>query len=298
MVADLKPIFKVLILMLFLSALGWLEVSGSDDTKDVTSYGKPLLYIAQVLGVLFIFVLIPGLFVFLFTKDKLRYPRLHIAPGALLLLLAAGVFLLGLPLIAWMESINHQMTLPASLSGLENWMKVSEEKQGKIAEFMLSGTGVKNLVVNLFVIAFMAAFSEELFFRGILQKAFLELSKNVHVAVWVTAALFSAFHMQFYGFLPRMVMGALLGYLFVWSGSLWVNIFAHFVNNAFAVVVSWLAQRGSVSKDLENVDVGFPVMAGVISLMLVSGLMYLVYRNRRIEVEVPVAVIADPMDQM
>ena len=149
MITDLKPIFKVLILLAFLFLLGAMEVSGSGNSEDVTSYGKGFLYVAQVFGVLLVFVFLPGLFIFLFTKDKLRYPKMHIAPGALMLLLAATVFLLGLPLIAWMESINRQMTLPSSFASLENWMKVSEEKQGQIAEFMLNGTGVKNLVVNL-----------------------------------------------------------------------------------------------------------------------------------------------------
>src|SRR5207344_1198984 len=102
------------------------------------------------------------------------------------------------------------------------------------------GTSVLSLAINLFIIAFLPALGEELFFRGMMQKLFSQLTKNNHLAIIITSIIFSAIHLQFYGFLPRMVLGIFLGYLLVWSGSLWLPILAHFVNNASAVLFTFL----------------------------------------------------------
>lgn len=291
MIADIKPVFKLMMLLGILLVLGLLTAVGSGDDMNINFSPSmiTLLKVLQVVAVIFIFVIPSGLFSLLFTKDKLRYPRLHVAPNILLLMLGALVFILGMPLIAWLEHINKQMTLPSSMAGLEHWMQKSEENAGKLTDAFMADTSVGGLLMNLFVIAFMAAFSEELFFRGVLQKSFQEAFKNYHVAVWVTAALFSAFHMQFYGFLPRMVMGAMLGYLFVWSGSLWVNIFAHFINNGVAVLLSWLAKRGTISSELEDGTMVSATLPGLISLVLVASLMFVVYKKRKMETELVVA---------
>jgi membrane protease YdiL (CAAX protease family) len=97
--------------------------------------------------------------------------------------------------------------------------------------------------VNLLMIAILPAIGEELLFRGVLLRLFREWTKNVHVAIIITALLFSFIHFQFYGFLPRFLMGVLFGYLVYWSGSLWVSVIAHFVNNGTAVIVAWLGAR-------------------------------------------------------
>ncbi|HEY6159605.1 MAG TPA: CPBP family intramembrane glutamic endopeptidase [Bacteroidia bacterium] len=301
MVKDLKPIHKLLILLGWLFVIGLLSVVGSGSDTDIDSYGPRMisfLKFAQVLAVLFIFIIPAFLFSLLFTRDRLRYPRWNVSPPFLLLLAGALVFVVGMPMIAWLEQLNKKMILPASMSELEHWMQRSESMAQKLTDAFLADTSVKGLIVNLFVIAFVAAFSEELFFRGVLQKAFFETTRNIHVSVWITAALFSAFHLQFYGFLPRMLMGALLGYLFAWSGSLWVNIFAHFVNNGVAVVISWLIKRGTIAEDMQNGPVEVSAVAGLVSMALVAALLYFVYRKRRIEKEVPLDEIELPMDRV
>jgi membrane protease YdiL (CAAX protease family) len=128
----------------------------------------------------------------------------------------------------------------------------------------------------------MAAFSEELFFRGILQKVLNECVSNKHIGVWIGAALFSAFHMQFYGFLPRMLMGAYLGYLFLWSGSLWPGILAHFINNGMAVLLMWMSNRGDIKVDADKVGIQENEWVFVlISFVMVSLSLYLVYNNEK-----------------
>jgi len=131
----------------------------------------------------------------------------------------------------------------------------------------------------LFVIALLAALSEELFFRGILQKVLIECIHNKHIGVWLAAIIFSAFHMQFFGFLPRMLMGVYLGYLFLWSGSLWPGIFAHFLNNGMAVFIVWLANRGAIADNADQVGIqeGEWIYVAT-SIVMVAISLFLVFR--------------------
>jgi len=108
---------------------------------------------------------------------------------------------------------------------------------------LLGSTAVSDLLINLLVIAIIPAVGEELLFRGVIQKQFTALTHSKGAAVVLTAILFSALHMQFFGFLPRFALGVLLGYLYVWSGSIWLPVLAHFFNNATAVLLVWVAER-------------------------------------------------------
>jgi hypothetical protein len=107
-------------------------------------------------------------------------------------------------------------------------------------------------VFNLVLVAIIPAIGEELVFRGVLQKLFGEWTKNKFMGIWISAILFSAMHLQFYGFIPRMLLGALLGYSLLWTGSIWIPILGHFVNNAFAVLLTYLEQRGKISSSIET----------------------------------------------
>jgi uncharacterized protein len=161
-------------------------------------------------------------------------------------------------------------------------MKQSEDKATELTEAFTRGTSVGTLILNLFVVAFMAALSEEMFFRGVLQKVSIECFRNKHVGIWFSAIIFSAFHMQFFGFFPRMFMGAYLGYLFLWSGSLWPGILAHFVNNGAMVFLLWLANRGVISADVDKVGIlESELIYVVISSAVVIVSMILVYRIER-----------------
>jgi hypothetical protein len=169
------------------------------------------------------------------------------------------------------------MNLPSVLSETEKWMRNAEATAKTLTEAFLADTSVSGLLLNLFVIAFMAGISEEIFFRGVLQKSLFEGTKNIHVAIWITAILFSAFHLQFYGFIPRMVMGAALGYMFYWSQSLWVPIFAHFANNGTAVLFTWMEKNKIIDED--------PTASGeinsayaLVSFVVVCLLMFLFYK--------------------
>ena len=144
------------------------------------------------------------------------------------MLLSPAITLVGL----W----NKQMELPAFMAPVENWMRAQEEAAEAVTSILLAGEGITTLLFNLIVIAAAAGITEEFLFRGALQRVIGRWTHNHHIAIWSTAAAFSAFHMQFFGFLPRMLLGAYFGYLLYWSRNIWLPVFAHFVNNAFAVI--------------------------------------------------------------
>ena len=116
-------------------------------------------------------------------------------------------------------------------------MKASEESAAKQIEFMLKRNTVQDLLLNLVLVAVFAGVGEELFFRGVLQRLFIKLFKNPWAGILVTAFIFSAIHFQFYGFIPRFILGILLGLIYWYSGSLWPAIIAHFAYDAFAVIM-------------------------------------------------------------
>jgi membrane protease YdiL (CAAX protease family) len=186
-----------------------------------------------------------------------------------------------MPLINWTGEINSHLSLPGFLSGVENWMKSSEAKAKELTEAFMKMESLSDLAINLVVIALLAAIGEELLFRGALQNVLVELTRKPHLSVWITAIIFSALHAQFYGFLPRMLLGVVLGYLYIWSGSLWVSILFHFLNNGLAVLFGYLIKNGALTDKAETIGAGDTPISFVITSAIVSvGLMYFVYKHQ------------------
>ena len=125
-------------------------------------------------------------------------------------------------------------------------------------------------VIGFVVVAILAGICEEFLFRGIIQTEFMRGTKNIHVAIWISAFLFSAIHTQFFGFVPRMLLGVLFGYLYHWSGNLIVPMFAHFVNNGFSVVMMYLHQIGVVDVEIDTPEAApWPAVVGFAILTFV-----------------------------
>lgn len=142
------------------------------------------------------------------------------------------IMMLITPFIGWLLEMNMSIPFP-------DWVLRLGNDSEKIIESFLKMNHLGDLLFNLLVIAIVPAIGEELFFRGYLQQSFSKWLSNRHVAIIVTAVLFSAIHLHFQAFFPRFILGVLLGYLFYWSGSLWLPILAHFANNAQAIIFSY-----------------------------------------------------------
>jgi uncharacterized protein len=242
---------------------------------------------AQLFASILMFLVPPFIFTFLVAPAQAggritRYLSMDRSFPMIFALIIPVLMLASLPLINLLAELNANMSLPEFLYDVERWMKKAEEDAKVMTEAFLKMDSTGSLIFNLAMIALAPAFGEELLFRGVVQKLFTRLTKNVHWGIWIAAALFSALHAQFYGFIPRMALGALLGYLLLWSGSLWLPILAHFINNGGAVLVAYLVQRGAISKEVENIGTGKDEIYFILSsAVLVSGLIWMIYKRRR-----------------
>lgn len=172
-----------------------------------------------------------------------------------------------IPFINLLGDLNQQLVLPKALAGIETWMKTSEEQAAQFTEKLLDVHNFQGLLFNLFLISMIPAFGEELFFRGALQGV-LQKWKGIKTAIWITAFIFSAIHLQFYGFLPRMLLGAFFGYLLLWSETMWLPIAAHFTNNAIAIIFYYLKNNGYKLPDIDSVGTGNTLWLGIVSAAL------------------------------
>lgn len=227
----------------------------------------------QLIQTVAVFLLPPLCMAYLWAPEPLKWLKLtgerREVKGKFIW--AIAIMLAALPAINLMSSWNEQMTLPAFLEPLEQWMKQQEEAAKILTDKFLITSTLDVLLVNLLLMAVLPAVAEELTFRGMLQRL---LTRSVvgggsHLAIWCSAMLFSAIHFQFYGFLPRMIMGALFGYMLVWTGSLWIPILMHFTNNAVAVLLYFLAQRAAWDMDtLDAIGTGNTLWLGIASMVL------------------------------
>lgn len=175
-----------------------------------------------------------------------RLPDLRMAFIALVAI-TCSIPLMGV-IIEWNESLS----LPSFLAPIEAWMRRAENAAQKQVEILFGGTSLGDLTVSMLIVAVLAGVSEELFFRGAMQRILSSGPLGPHAAIWLTAVLFSTFHMQFYGFFPRLLLGAFFGYLLYWSGSIWLPALVHAYNNGVVVYASW---RSRVMPDGHDVDV-------------------------------------------
>jgi membrane protease YdiL (CAAX protease family) len=173
-----------------------------------------------------------------------------------------------LPLMEWITLLNQKMMLPDFLKSLENWMREKEEEAMNMTILLLRIRSFGEFLINIFIIALLPAVAEEFLFRGGIQRSFSRMFHNPHVAIWLSAFIFSAIHVQFFGFFPRMFLGAAFGYIYLWTGSLWYAMFAHFLNNAYAVCQAWYLQAHHIPLDQADNSAYFPWYAYVISLIL------------------------------
>jgi membrane protease YdiL (CAAX protease family) len=249
----------------------------------LVTQGKPLSDIntlkwMQFLQTIALFLLPSLMLAYLCAQAPVSWLQLDRKVDRKVFLWAVGIMLVALPAINMLAQWNQQMVLPDWLSGVEEWMKSKEAEAEWLTKQFMSATTVSALLVNLFLMAVLPALSEEITFRGVLQRLLNSQHSTFnirhstltsHLSIWLTAIIFSAIHMQFYGFVPRMLMGALFGYMLVWTGSLWVPMLMHFVNNGMAVLLYFMANRAHWDIDkVDAIGTGNTLWLGIVSLVL------------------------------
>jgi uncharacterized protein len=268
---------KILLFIFVVLIFGLIAVSCVGIFTDGNLTNLNNIRLTQMIESIGVFVLPPFVFALLLSHKPFSY--LNLDKGIQLRLLLYGVILtvLVVPFINFLTYYNQQITLPASMKSVEDWMRTTEMSAAKITEQLLFVHNYSALLFNLFLIALLPAIGEELFFRGTIQKILYE-KLNPVIAVWITAFIFSAFHFQFFGFIPRLMLGALLGYVYLWTKNLWYPVVIHFLNNALAVVFYFLQYNGYAVFDIDKIGTEGSQLIGIVSAMLSVIVIYLIYR--------------------
>jgi hypothetical protein len=211
------------------------NISGGSGKEDVAFLR--FMIISQDIS---LFIL-PGIIIITLMKQSYqgngmftKLPRFN--EVVLVIILGFSVF----PVTSFTGQLNSAMHLPDWLSGVEQWMADKEDQANNAIDNLIVARSFGSMAMNLLVIAVIPAIGEEFIFRGVFQKILSSLFKSGHFAVWFTAILFSALHFQFFGFIPRLILGLIFGYLFLWGGTLWLPVISHFVNNAFPVILAYV----------------------------------------------------------
>ncbi len=273
-----KFLFTVVILFIvglafqFLGAFlaAWIYGFRVSEVLTLGSFDDPRYVAAskliQILGATGTFIIPAFLFSYLFEGDLFSYYQFGNPARSLPLLLVIAMMISVVPFINYLAEINLKMEFP--IRGVDNFLRMLEDDAEEIMRAFTTTRTFWGLLVNLLMIGVIAAVGEELIFRGLLQRLMIGMVKNAHVAILITAFLFSAFHFQFFSFLPRFALGIILGYLMYYGRSIWFPILAHFVNNTMGVIYYYFYARGSADDMLEEIGTSSMMpMAAVISLL-------------------------------
>ena len=261
--------------------VGW---GGSQATESLK-----WLQFLQMTGT---FLLPPVLCAWLWSENHqpFQWLRLDAVPSGKMIGLAVAIMICAVPGINLLADLNGRIQLPESLASIEQKMRAMEEAATALTERFLEADNIGGLLINIGLMALLPALAEEFSFRGTLQQILenrkSKITNRSHIAIWLTAVVFSAVHMQFYGFVPRMLMGAMFGYVFVWTGSLWVPVIMHFVNNGMAVIAYYIEQsvvsdQGSEQNIADTFGAGDTWWLGVLSLLITSLGLLIFYRRTR-----------------
>lgn len=251
--------------------MGLLEKSMREMTTNAVQ-----IRILQTLQSFCIFILPPFVLCQIFGVDCKNFLSLRL-PNWKPALLAILSIVVMMPLLNVVVAWNAGLHLPESLQGVEQWMRSSEDAAKVVTDRLMAGTSAMDLAQNLLVVAVLAGIGEELFFRGLLMRLLTDALKNkgpkpwvMHVSIWTIAIVFSAIHLQFFGFFPRMLIGAWFGYLLWWSGSIWVPILAHFTNNALSTLTVFGQNKGVLTDNPDRWGMDQTWWLSILSLVLTA----------------------------
>jgi uncharacterized protein len=233
-----------------------------------------LIKILQFVSAIFTFVIPPFIIASVIGGNTLTYLNINRSPSISYYIMIPIFMLCLMPFMNIVIQLNDAIILPQSLSGLETKLREMEESSKSMMTVILSGNTNLDLLINLILIAVIPALGEELLFRGVIQKHLSEWIRNPHIAIFIAAFIFSAVHFQFYGFIPRLLLGMIFGYLVYLSGSIWPAIFAHFFNNAMAILAYHYIHKGDIPENTQNFGTQpndyFFVIVGLIIAILIA----------------------------
>lgn len=227
-----------------------------------------LFFVVNSIGT---FVFTAFVLALVFKQKPMEYLGLSSFPKLVYLLIVPLLLIVSMPILSWLVEMNGKIVFPEFLSGIEQSLKASEEKNDKLYDLLLHMNTYSDLFLNIFVMALIPAIGEELFCRGVLLNVVYDYSGKFLRSVVIVAIIFTLFHMQFYKFMPMMVLAVILGLFINWTQSIWASILFHFLNNTTAVLGNFYSQRG-VKNLLTDEHAQMPVMLTILSFLLTIAL--------------------------
>jgi membrane protease YdiL (CAAX protease family) len=290
---DIHPLIQLVLIFVFVGICGIIgyfiadgiisTLYGAKTSADILTFNTEnphiinALWILQIASTTIPLFVAPLFFAKYIVRDTPEYLRANKKFPSILLMFVFGIMLFSPPVLEVLSNINQQLALPASMKNFENLLRSMEQSAQKATDAMLQMKTIGDVLWAVFVVALLTAIAEEFLFRGCIQTMMLRWTKNPHAAIWITAILFSAFHMEFFTFLPRVALGVFFGYFVMWSGSIWTSVWAHFLNNATAVVSVYLYEHKKISIDPNDQHV-FNYQSYALSLIIILILLFM-YRN-------------------
>lgn len=240
----------------FLFGIGdWQTFAGSITMQSEHPYA--FLYV-QGMGAIGTFLLPALLFVQWQGRSFAAFYRLQWPVVGSLVLLAVLVLFFSQSIIALTSQWNMQLPIPSGWGAFGDWLRNSHDSVQQGYRSLLTFHSFGHFLLALLVVAVLPAIGEELIFRGGIQQLLQRWLGNPHIAVWTAAAIFSLFHLQVFFFLPRLILGGLLGYLYYWSRNIWYPILAHFFNNAWVLAFAYFFAGNDGAARLLEPDTGQP----------------------------------------
>jgi len=253
-------------------------ISGPDLSNIV------LVKFFQIFQSVGVFIIPSFILAFIFHGNYWEYLKLKNSPHVLYIILAMLSIIISIPIVNYFSYLNSNIDLPDFMRILEDKIIDMENEANYLMESFLDTLTIRGFFLNIIMICILPAIGEELLFRGIFQRLFIEWTKNIHIGILLGAFLFSFIHFQFFGFLPRLLLGIYFGYLFIWSRTIWLPVIAHFTNNAFAVVYYYISGSNIGNSEIENLgtsegDFIFLVLSIFLSFTLIFSI-YIVTRSK------------------
>ncbi|MCU0445415.1 MAG: CPBP family intramembrane metalloprotease [Microscillaceae bacterium] len=239
--------------------------------------GRLILFLMQAGVALFAFILSSIIFLKIFEQKNLNSLNTNPSLNLWVVGLTAVITIVVMPFSSLLIEWNAQLKFPAFMAEFEKWASQKEETLKGLTLYLTNFQSVGEFLLGLLVVAVIPAIGEELLFRGLVQRKLSEFI-NVHLAIWLTGIIFSAIHLQFYGFVPRMLLGVLFGYFYFWSGNLWLAIIGHFVNNAFTLSVIYFSNLNKIKVNIESQE-AMPMSMVMVSVGLTLVLLYIFPKN-------------------
>ena len=273
---------RIIVLIIFsafvllnLAISGYYIISGGVSSSGMENLLENRVLMLSLNSLSIMIFISPYFYVNKLSNYSIKIFPINSTPVILVLLSTFFFMILNSGVIEWNKSINF----PEFMNSFETWAFNKEKELEKITIFLVSFENNWEFLFGILSIALIPGICEEYLFRGVLQKNFYFISKNIHIAVWLSAFFFSVLHLQFYGFFPRMLLGVLFGYIYYWSGSIVYPMIAHIFNNFFSLTIFYFSQKGLLNENFEisvNSSPKIPMVLIIISAVLFIGFMYLI----------------------